>query len=248
MKKTISSSCHVIPCGLWVLVPYFSLCGMLFITADKVFRTTTSIGVPKLDWLLDGSLKVGLTHLFYGSRLLRDDLLRFAVQCQLLEEGGFNGPCIMIDSNNIIRTDRLTDIAFELGIEVEDAMGNMFISRAFNSSQTYDLVVNHLDDLFRQVPARLLILPGFPNLYHKEGLTAEGMQQIAYMANRLMVFTLRHEIVTVVSAMLTGRRGRTPAGERTLATCAQIHVVVEKTPMRINYSLVKRRHFRSRER
>ena len=99
-------------------------------------------------------------HLFYGSRLLRDDLLRFAVQCQLPEEkGGLNGPCIMIDSNNIVRTDRLTDIAFELSIEPEAAMDNIFISRAFNHSQTYDLIVNQLDDLFRQVPARKLVIP-----------------------------------------------------------------------------------------
>lgn len=46
-------------------------------------------------------------------------------------------------------------------------------------------------------------------------------------------------IVTVVSAMLTGRRGRTPAGGRSLATCAQVHVAVEEPPVRINYSLVK---------
>jgi DNA repair protein RadA len=111
-------------------------------------------------------------HLFYGSNRLRDDLLRFAVQCQLHEEeGGLNGPCIMVDSNNIVRTDRLTDIAFELSIEPEAAMDNIFISRAFNHSQTYDLVVNQLEDLFWQVPAKLLITPFLPDLYHKEGLT-----------------------------------------------------------------------------
>ena len=99
-------------------------------------------------------------HLFYGSNRLRDDLLRFAVQCQLPEEeGSLNGPCIIIDSNNIIRTNRPTDIAFELGIEPEVVMDNIFISRTFNHSQTYDLIVNQLDDLFRQVPARKLVIP-----------------------------------------------------------------------------------------
>ena len=65
------------------------------------------------------------------------------------------------------------------------------------------------------------------------------MQQIAHITNRLMVFTLRHEIVTVVSAMLTGRKSKTPAGGRSLATCAQVHVAVEETPMRINYCLAE---------
>ena len=109
-----------------------------------------SINLSDLDSLLNSGIQVGLMYLFYSSRLLCDDLLRFAVRCQLLkEEGGFNGPCIMIDSNNIIRTDRLTDIAFELGIEPEAAKDNIFMSHAFNHSQTYDLVVNQLDDLFR---------------------------------------------------------------------------------------------------
>ena len=38
-------------------------------------------------------------------------------------------------------------------------MDNIFISGAFNHSQTYDLIVNQLDDLFRQVPARKLVIP-----------------------------------------------------------------------------------------
>ena len=58
-----------------------------------------STGVPELDRLLGDGLEVGLMHLFYGSRLLRDDLLRFAIQYQLPEKnGGFNEPCVMIDS------------------------------------------------------------------------------------------------------------------------------------------------------
>jgi len=61
--------------------------------------------------------------------------------------------------------------------------------------------------MFLQVPARKLIIPGLPDLYHTEGFTAERMQQIAHMANGLIVFTLKRDVVTVVSAMLTGRRG-----------------------------------------
>lgn len=99
--------------------------------------------------------------------------------------------------------------------------------------------MNQLDDPFQQALEKLLIIPGLPDLYYKEGLTAEGLQQISRMANRLMVFMLRHEIVTVVSAMLTGRKKRPSAGGRNRAACVQVHVAVEETPMRINYSLAK---------
>ncbi len=69
-------------------------------------------------------------HLFYGSNRLRDDLLRFAVQCQLPEEeGSLNGPCIIIDSNNI-RTNRPTDIAFE---ELLEKAGGMKFMEIFDA-------------------------------------------------------------------------------------------------------------------
>ena len=51
--------------------------------------------------------------------------------------------------------------------------------------------------MFLQVPARKLIIPGLPDLYHREDITADGMQQISHMANRLMMFTLRYETVSL---------------------------------------------------
>jgi len=124
---------------VYVIKPCTSFrAGMSFISTDKTFHRPISTGATELDRLLGGSLEAGLMHLFYGSNRLRDDLLGFAVHCQLPEEeGGFNGPCIMINSNNILMTDRPTDIAFTLSIEPEVAMDNFF-SRSFNHSQTND--------------------------------------------------------------------------------------------------------------
>lgn len=61
---------------------------MSFRTADSLESKTVTTGADRLDRLLGGGLEVGLMHRFYGSKLLRDDLLRFAVQCQLPEEEG----------------------------------------------------------------------------------------------------------------------------------------------------------------
>jgi len=212
----------------------------LFHTADQMTRRVVSTGNASLDSLLGGGLEIGLMHLFYGDRCLSEDLLRAAVQAQLLEEhGGMNSPTIIIDSANIIKIEKLTDFSFEMGLEPEDVMDHIYISRAFNSSQTYDLVMNQLDQFFERVPAQLLIVSGLPDLYIAEGVTGDGLQQISHMATRLMAFTLSHGITTLLSAPASQRNPELPAGGRALASCAQVHIHVAESKAYFKYMLTK---------
>jgi RecA/RadA recombinase len=213
---------------------------MSFHTADTLESMTVTTGSEHLNKLLGGGLEVGLMHLFYSDKILREDILRIAVSAQLPGvRGGLDGSVIMIDSNNMVRVDQLNDLSFSADLQPEVVMDNIFISRAFNSSQTYDLVNTKLETFFENVPAKILILPGLADIYHREGLTAESMQQISHMANRLMAFTLKHGIATVISTMPTERSKKTAVGGRALNSCAQVHVLVEETPSRIHYQLVK---------
>ncbi len=211
-----------------------------FSTADRIRRRGISSGIVSIDKLLGGGLEMGLLHLFYGARSLNDDLLRFAVHAQLPEEkGGANSPTIVIDSANIIRIEKIRDHAFELELEPEDVMDKIYISRAFNSSQTYDLVMNQLESFFDRVRARLLIVAGLPDLYLSEGITGEGLQHLTHMATKLMAFTLQRGIVTVISAPSSPRSPSRPAGGKALASCAQVHVFVEESKMYFKYTLGK---------
>ncbi|MFX1603260.1 MAG: hypothetical protein ACFFCK_07215 [Promethearchaeota archaeon] len=211
-----------------------------FSTADRIRRRGISSGIVSIDKLLGGGLEMGLLHLFYGARSLNDDLLRFAVHAQLLEDqGGANSPTIVIDSANIIRIEKIRDHAFELELEPEDVMDKIYISRAFNSSQTYDLVMNQLESFFDRVRARLLIVAGLPDLYLSEGITGEGLQHLTHMATKLMTFTLQRGIATVISAPSSPRSPSRPAGGKALASCAQVHVFVEESKMYFKYTLSK---------
>jgi RecA/RadA recombinase len=211
-----------------------------FNTADRLRRRGISSGIVSIDKLLGGGLEMGLLHLFYGARGLNDDLLRFAVHAQLPEDkGGANSPTIIIDSANIIRIEKIRDHAFDLELEPEDVMDNIYISRAFNSSQTYDLVMNQLESFFDRVRARLLIVAGLPDLYLSEGITGEGLQHLTHMATKLMTFTLQREIATVISAPSSPRSFSRPGGGKALASCAQVHVFVEESKMYFKYTLSK---------
>jgi hypothetical protein len=65
---------------------------MSFHTADTLESKTVTTGSEHLDKLLGGGLEVGLMHLFYGDKILREDILRIAVSAQLPESrGGLDG-------------------------------------------------------------------------------------------------------------------------------------------------------------
>lgn len=211
-----------------------------FQTADKIHRVMCKTGTPTLDSLLDGGFETGLVYLFYGSNLIHNDLLRAAVHAQLpLTNGGFSGPSIVIDSSNMADIVKIRDFSFQLGLEPESVMDMIYISRAFNSSQTYDLVINHLDEFFERIPAKLLILPGLVDLFVNEGLDAEKSRQMTHLAARINAFTLQHNLVTLISTRIESRYSEYPPVGKTLASSAQVHIHVDTTPMRTVYSLTK---------
>jgi len=204
-----------------------------FETADTLEYTLSGTGVSALDKLLGGGYEHGMMHLFYGDSLFHDDLLRAAVSAQLpKEQGGFESPVV-----------KLNDYASEYELEIETVLDNIFVSRAFNSSQTYDLVINHLDEFLERFPAKLLLLPGLPDLFIGEGYDAERAQQVTHMAAKLLSTTLTNSIVTLISTRQPVGQYNHPAVGRALASSAQVHILVEQTPMRILYSMLKHPSF-----
>jgi len=211
-----------------------------FFTADQVKRVKMSTGVTALDNLLEGGIEASLTHLFYGNRCLHADFLRFAVRAQMPKEmGGTGAPVILIDSANMIKIEQITDMSYELELEPEDVMDRIYITRAFNSSQTYDLIMTQLNNFFSRVPARVLMVTGLPNLYIEEGLTGKGLQQISHMASNIMKFTLQRNLFTMISAPSSPKSKYVPAGGRSLASNSQVHIRVEESKSYVRYSLAK---------
>jgi RecA/RadA recombinase len=186
---------------------------MSFQTADKTTGPTLlATGIRPLDSLLNGGLELGLTHLFYGSQSIRDSLLRIAVHAHLPpERGGMSTVTIIIDSENMVDILKVSHYAMQLELEPEDVMDNIFVSRAFNSSQTYDLVMTQLDSFIERIPARLLLLPGMADIYYKEGVNAEGKQHLTHMAHRLMTFSLKHGIATIITGSSSPKFRNYPA-------------------------------------
>jgi len=215
-----------------------------FHTADECRSIRVESGIIALDSLLGGGLEAGLVHLFYGERSLHDDFHRIAVKIQTpREQGGLESPTIIIDSANIIKLERFTQLAYEYGLEPETVMESIYISRAFNASQTYDLIMNQLEGFLDMIPAKVLMVTGLLQLYLDEGLKGEGMQEISHMASKLSTLTLRRDIFTLVSAPVSMRSPSFPEGGRTLTASAQIHIKVSESKSQRTYTLAKHPQF-----
>lgn len=211
-----------------------------FFTADEFDSVKTETGIVALDSLLGGGLESGLVHLFYGEQSMHDDFHRIAVKVQTSrEKGGLESPTIIIDSGNIIKLERFTQLAYEYDMEPEIVMDKIYISRAFNSSQTYDLVMKQLEGFLNLIPARVLMVTGIPQLYLEEGLKAEGMQEISHMASKIASLTLQRGIFTLVSAPVSKKSPNHPEGGRTLSGASQIHIKVSESKSRRTYTLAK---------
>jgi hypothetical protein len=215
-----------------------------FHTADEFTSVKTDSGIVAIDSLLGGGLESGLVHLFYGERSLHDDFHRIAVKVQTpKDKGGLESPTIIIDSANLIKLEKFTRLAYEYDLEPEVVMDHIYISRAFNSSQTYDLVMNQLEGFLDMIPARVLMVTGLTQLYLEEGLDGEGMQEISHMAAKIATLTLRRGIFTLVSTPISKRSPNHPEGGRTLTGSAQIHIKVSESKSRCTYTLAKHPQF-----
>jgi hypothetical protein len=211
-----------------------------FQTADMLVHQRIGTGITALDRLLGGGYECGFMHLFYGNHTLHNVLLRAAVWAQMPHSrGGPDSPTIIIDSSNMLDVLKLADYASELEMSIEQVMSRIFISRAFNSSQTYDLLINHLDEYLERIPAKLLLVPGLPDLFISEGLDSQRAQQSTHATAYLMAKTLKHGLVTLVSTTRPPSYGGLPPVGKALATSAQVHIMLEHTPMRTLYTLAK---------
>ncbi|MHA1930067.1 MAG: hypothetical protein ACTSV2_15960, partial [Candidatus Thorarchaeota archaeon] len=83
------------------------------------------------------------------------------------------------------------------------------------------------------------LLPGLADIFYGEGVRAEGKQHLTHLAHRLMTFTLKHNIVTIITESSSQRYRYNPAAGHGLKHSAQIHVYVEETKDTLIYNLIK---------
>jgi len=175
-----------------------------FETGDIILERRRHIGKlttgsKALDDLLGGGVETqSITELYgefgSGKTQLAHQL---AVNVQLNRElGGLDGSCVLIDTENTFRPERITQMSDGAGLEAEAILQNIHVARAYNSNHQILLVETALE-LAEQLknsgaPVRLLIVDSLTAHFRAEyvgrGTLADRQQKLNRHLHDLMRF------------------------------------------------------------
>ena len=139
--------------------------------------TTGSKGV---DELIGGGIETqSMTEVFgefgSGKSQISHEL---AVTVQLPpEQGGLDGDCVFIDTENTFRPERIEQIAAHFGLDHEETLQRIHIARAFNSSHQI-LMAEKINELIQSgVNVKLVIVDSLMAHFRAEYVGREAVRQ-----------------------------------------------------------------------
>ncbi len=175
-----------------------------FETGDVILERRRHIGKlttgsKALDDLLGGGVETQSITEMYGEFGSGKTQLahQLAVNVQLNRElGGLDGSCVLIDTENTFRPERITQMSDGAGLEADAILQNIHVARAYNSNHQILLVETALE-LAEQLknsgtPVRLLIVDSLTAHFRAEyvgrGTLADRQQKLNRHLHDLMRF------------------------------------------------------------
>jgi DNA repair protein RadA len=187
-----------------------------FETGDVILERRRHVGKlttgsKAFDELLGGGVETqAITELYgeFGSGKTQV-AHQLAVNVQLAREsGGLDGSCILIDTENTFRPERISQIAAGLDLDLDGILRDIHVARAHNSNHQI-LLVEAASELSEQLkaterPVRLLIVDSLTAHFRAEyvgrGTLADRQQKLNKHLHDLMRFgTLNNAVVLVTN-------------------------------------------------
>lgn len=183
---------------------------MGFETADKIMERRTKIGKittssTELDNLLGGGVETQAVTEAYGKFGSSKSQLAFqlAINVQLPEErGGLNGNCLFIDSEATFRPDRLMSMARGAGLDENEALKKIFVSRAYNSDHQI-LLVEKAEELITANNIKLIIVDSLTSNFRADylgrGTLADRQQKLNKHLHTLQRLADLHNLAVYIT-------------------------------------------------
>jgi DNA repair protein RadA len=153
---------------------------------ENILRLTT--GSNMLDNLLGGGIESQSITEFYGEYGSGKSQIchQLCVNAQLpLIQGGLGGAALYIDTENTFRTERIFQMAKNLGLDPEDAIKNIIFAEAFTSDHQMFLLEN-ADKVIKENNVRLIIVDSLTSHFRSEYLGREMLQERQQKLNKHM--------------------------------------------------------------
>ncbi|MBT3940999.1 DNA repair and recombination protein RadA [Candidatus Woesearchaeota archaeon] len=189
-----------------------------FISAEEVSNkrksiTKITIGSTEVDKLIGGGIESqGITECFgeFGSGKSQI-AMQLAVNVQLpVDQGGLDGYCVFIDTENTFRPERIKQIAEARGLDPEKVMKKIMVARAFTSDHQM-LLAEKISDLIKdkKLPVKLIIMDSMMGLFRSEyagrGTLATRQQKLNKHIHTLQKLADLHNIAIYITNQVMSR-------------------------------------------
>jgi DNA repair protein RadA len=152
----------------------------------NVLRLTT--GSSMLDKLLGGGIESQSITEFYGEYGSGKSQIchQLCVNVQLPpEEGGLGGAALYIDTENTFRTERIFQMAQNLGLDPEEVIKKIIFAEAYTSDHQMFLLEN-ADKVIKENGVRLIIVDSLTSHFRSEYLGREMLAERQQKLNKHM--------------------------------------------------------------
>ena len=153
-----------------------------------------------VDKLLDG-LKQDSVVLITGSGIRLRAAESYCLRAQLPEDrGGLDGASFFIDGGNSFDVYLFTSIARAHGLDYQDAMDKLVLSRAFTPYELKQLICKDSDEVFKARQTRLLVISDIFSLFEHDIEVDEAVRIMNKIAGSISRANKHKQVPIVITA------------------------------------------------
>ncbi len=205
----------------------------------NISKLTT--GSKNLDNLLGGGLETqAITEAYgrFGSGKTQLGL-QLAVNVQLpKEEGGLEGTCLFIDTENTFRPERVVQMAEGKGLDPDGVLQNIFVAKAFNAEHQM-LLVEKAPEAIEEHNVKLIVTDSLTSKFRSEfvgrGTLANRQQKLNKHLHSLQKLADMYNLVVYVTNQVMENPGllfgdpTTPIGGNIVGHQATFRIYLRKS-------------------
>lgn len=168
-------------------------------------------GSKELDNLIGGGIETQSITEIYGKFASGKTQWCFqtSVTVQLpKEQGGLDGGCLYIDSENSFRPERVAAIAEAQGLDPKEALKNIYVARAYTSDHQM-ILIDKAEDMIKEKNIKLVIVDSLTSQFRSEfvgrGTLAERQQKLNKHMRSLQKLAELNNIALLVTNQVMDR-------------------------------------------
>jgi DNA repair protein RadA len=189
---------------------------MGFETADILAEKRKLIGKittgsKELDTLIGGGIETQSITEVYGKMASGKSQWCFqtAVTVQLpKEQGGLEGGCLYIDSENSFRPERVIQVAKKFGLDVDETLKNIYVARAYNAEHQM-ILADKAGEMIEDKNIKLVIIDSLTAQFRSEfvgrGTLAERQQKLSKHMRTLQKIAEMQNVAILVTNQVMSR-------------------------------------------